>query len=62
MDGTIKANNPKDIEEKIKVAQEAITNNVRFYENIWKDTYQAVLDDARESQEQIKKEEETKLS
>ena len=55
MDGTIKANNPKDIDDKIKEAQESITFNVRFYENIWKDTYQGVLDDARASQEEVKK-------
>ncbi len=62
MDGTIKANNPKDIEDKIKEAQEAITNNVRFYENIWKDTYQRVLDEAREAQEKFKTEQEIKKS
>lgn len=55
MDGTIKANNPKDIDDKIKEAQESITFNVRFYENIWKDTYQGVLDEARASQEEVKK-------
>lgn len=63
MDGTIKANNPKDIDDKVKEAQDAITFNVRFYENIWKDTYQSVLDDARESQEKINAEaEEVKKS
>lgn len=58
MDGSIKANNPNDVNEKVKEAQDAITFNVRFYENIWKDTYQSVLDDARASQEKIKEESE----
>jgi len=55
MDGTIKANNPKDIEDKVKEAQTIISNNLRFYENIWKSTYQNVLDDAKSSQEEVKK-------
>lgn len=55
MDGSIKADNPKDIEDKVKEAQEAIANNLRFYENIWKSTYQNALDDARQSQEEAKK-------
>lgn len=62
MDGTIKANNPKDIEDKVKEAQEVIANNVRFYENIWKDTYQRVLDEAKEAQEAAKAEQEAKKS